>query len=171
MDPLELAEMEAELKSDLDALSRVRRMMESRKNRDKANNGLAKPIGPLVAIPVSTDAPEDDDYQDEENGPNVSLRGKIAQVVNEQPDVKWTTQKVLLHLQKTGFPLKAQKPRFSVGQALNKLTEQGKIRLTRKGTGSEPNIYRSLASTQTSARDTLFFESGNAQKEGDSKLN
>ncbi len=46
------------------------------------------------------------------------------------------------HLTDMGFNLKAQKPVFSVGQAMRKLADQGRIKLIRKGSGSEPNIYK-----------------------------
>jgi hypothetical protein len=135
MDAVQLAALEDELKRDLDAVARVRRLME----------GKTGGIGPTLA-PADrermTEAVNEDDQEDLDYSPVTSLRGKIEEVINHDPSVKWTTQRVLAHLQRTGFPLRAKKPVYSVGQSLHKLAEKGRIRLVRKGNGSAPNIYK-----------------------------
>jgi hypothetical protein len=62
---------------------------------------------------------------DEGKAPVQSLPGTIEKLSNSDPYVHWTTQKVLLHLQQTGFPLKAKKPICSNGQALQNMVEKG----------------------------------------------
>jgi hypothetical protein len=145
MNPAELRSMEEDLQKDLEALARVRRILESKNGSLRLNAEAKPPPGQVIfvgnAIRVA-------DVDDPDETPVTSLRGKIEQIINSDPAVKWTTQKVLAHLQRIGFPLKAKKPIYSVGQSLNVLTDQGRIRLVRKGVGSTPNLYRGKSSGQ-----------------------
>jgi hypothetical protein len=139
-DAKRLVALKEELRKDLEALERVERLMAAK------NSSLSRPDDrqlalPINGIPTKQDA-IDTAEEDADNAPSTSLRGKIAEVINSDPNARWTTQRVLAHLQELHFPLKAQKPIYSVGQSLNGLAKRGMIRLVRKGTGSEPNIYK-----------------------------
>ena len=134
-----LAALREELRKDLEALERVERLMAAK------NGSLSRSDDRQMALPINNRSrilDVDSAEEDAVNAPSMSLRGKIAEVINSDPNVRWTTQRVLAHLQDTHFPLKAQKPIYSVGQSLNSLAKRGNIRLVRKGTGSEPNIYK-----------------------------
>lgn len=133
-DAKKLASLEEELRRDLDAIARVKELMARKRPPDSRQYALP--------IPISDKAK---DSIDDLDAPAQSLRGTIENMINADPEARWTTQKVLAHLQQTGFPLKAQKPIYSVGQALQKLVDKGSIRIVRKGIGSQPNIYKALA--------------------------
>jgi hypothetical protein len=141
-DTQRLAALEEELRRDLEAITRVRRMMDFKSGLLTPSSAQRElplsPAGTFSFNPVNAmEGPEDEDAR-----PSTSLRGMIEQIINMDPSVRWTTQKVLAHLQQVKFPLRAAKPIYSVGQALQGLVRTGKIRLARKGSGSEPNIYK-----------------------------
>lgn len=138
-----LAALKEELRKDMEALERVERLMAAK------NGSLNRPDDRQLALPIKRD-PIDSAEEDAENAPSTSLRGKIEEVVNSDATTRWTTQRVLAQLQHLNYPLKAQKPIYSVGQSLNILAKKGKIRLVRKGTGSEPNIYKAKVVDQPS---------------------
>ena len=129
MNPTELAAVEDELREDLEAFARVRRVLASRNGSPSSASRIAE-----AALASNPD--------DLDEAPIRSLRGTVEQTVNSSPMTKWTTQKVLFEMQRNGFHFKAEKPIYSVGQALQKLVQKGKIRLVRKGAGSAPNVYR-----------------------------
>lgn len=72
------------------------------------------------------------------------LKYTIREVMNQDANVRWTNPKMMSYLQNSGYPLKAKRPIYSIGQATNKLVEKGDIILVRKGAGNEPNVYRGL---------------------------
>jgi len=146
MDSKQLMALEEELKKDLDAIARVRRMMVVKEGASAAPD-QRQIVLPIKSTPPRPDA---DDADESEMESATSLVGAIEQLLNYAPDVRWTTQKVLAHLRQSGFPLKAQRPIYSVGQALNKLARREKIRMVRKGSGSEPNIYKGKLSSPES---------------------
>ncbi len=131
-----LTALEEELRRDLDAITRVRRLMALK------NGSLVHPPDErqLAFSTVTANVAQDEDEKDVDRS---SLIGTIEETINANPSARWTTQKMLTHLNAEGYPLRAAKPVYSVGQALNKLFKQGRIRIVRKGAGSEPNIYRS----------------------------
>src|SRR4051794_18454145 len=110
-----LAALKEELRKDMEALERVERLIAAK------NGALSRPDERQLALPITgrpaqQDAIDNAD-EDAENAPTTSLRGKIEEVVNLDPTTRWTTQRVLAHLLDIGYPLKAQKPIFSVGQS------------------------------------------------------
>jgi hypothetical protein len=148
LDEKQLIALEEQARLDLDAIQRIRGMM-ARQNGAKPN---------VQPPPPGEDEVEDfrdyDDDSGEYDGKEATtLIGTIAKTINADPGKKWTTAKVLAHLQSTGYPLKAAKPLYSVGQSLGKLVEQGKIRILRRGLGSKPNIYGAGAQTDPVPRN------------------
>ncbi|MDP9054170.1 MAG: hypothetical protein M3N93_07690 [Acidobacteriota bacterium] len=129
----QILSLREELKRDIEALDRVERII-------AAKDAVAKSDERQIPLPIRSVAAD----QDLDESPVTSLRGTIAATINSDTTVKWTTSKMLSHLEKTGYPLKAKKPIYSVGQTMQILAEQGKIRLVRRGAGSAPNIYRGV---------------------------
>ena len=147
LDEKQLIALEEQARLDLDAIQRIRGMM-ARQNGTK----------PHAQQPSDAPPPGDvDDFEDDsgegDTKETTTLIGTIAKTINADPGKKWTTAKVLAHLQSTGYPLKAAKPLYSVGQSLGKLVEQGKIRILRRGLGSKPNIYGAGAQTDPAPRN------------------
>lgn len=138
MDAQELAALEQDLRRDLDAIERVKKML-AFKNGSLKLHGAQKPKPLEEPDEITVEVSEAFNLADI---PATSLRGTIEAVMNEDPNVRWTVQKMLAHLQNTGFELKAAKPIYSVGQSMKILANKGKIRLIRRGSGSEPNVYR-----------------------------
>lgn len=127
-----LIALKDELRKDMEALERVERLMASK------NGSLSRPDSRQITLPVMDLILEEEDAE----APANSLRGTIEQIVNADTTTRWTTQKVLVRLQELRYPLRAQKPIYSVGQCLNILVKRGSIRLARKGAGNAPNIYK-----------------------------
>jgi hypothetical protein len=148
MDDEQLSALEEELRRDLEALSRVRGMIAS-----KAAS-LKKPDErqlPLKMRPTLVENPED---QDNEESDGTSLRGAIFKAISgEGAGVRWTTQKVFAALRAENYPFQAKKPLISVGQALKALVKQEKIRVTKKGIGSAPNIYKLVEKPTTTSTE------------------
>jgi hypothetical protein len=145
-----LAALKEELRKDMEALERVERLMAAK------NGSLSRPDDRQLPLPISPKPnheamdTEDDDADD---APRDSLRATIADLLNSDPSIRWTTQKVLARLEEMKFPLRAKEPIYSVGQTLAVLVKKEKIRLARKGSGSAPHIYKGkIASDNSSAR-------------------
>jgi|ERR1035438_2166422 hypothetical protein len=142
-----LTALEEELRRDLEAITRVRQIMALK------NGSLSKPddrqIPLLMNLPAAD--PQADDDLDEERAD--SLIGTIDKTINSDPNIRWTTTKMLAHLQSIQYPLKAQKPIYSVGQTMKKLEEKGRIRVVRRGSGSAPNIYKGKATEPPAMED------------------
>jgi hypothetical protein len=132
-EPEKLAALEADLRRDLEAIERVRRLMAFK------NGSLPPTDTRQYTLPgaISDEPDEDLDGAD-----TTSLTGKINQLVNSDPNMRWTTPRMLSHLQQIGFPLHAKKPIYSVGQTMQKLAARGDIRIVKRGSGSSPNIYK-----------------------------
>lgn len=126
-----LEALEIELRRDLEAVERVRKMMAFK------NGALSS---------HSTDNSAQLEFADEEanlsDAPVTSLRSTIEAMINRDQVTRWTVQKVVAELKAMNIGLKAEKPVYSVGQAMKILAGRGKIRLVRRGSGSEPNIYK-----------------------------
>jgi hypothetical protein len=131
-----LTALEQDLRRDLEAIERVKKMMAFK------NGSLSAPDERQIPLmTLEQDIPETANLADI---PSTSLRGTIQSIMCADPSVRWTVQKMVAHLASTGFDLKAQKPVFSVGQAMKKLAESNRIKLVRRGSGSEPHIYRGI---------------------------
>ena len=137
MNSEQLQILEQRLRLDLEALSRVKRLMAEEDAESKKADVRQMPLAlPVRSIPLQNAT--DDDLEDK--GP--TLRGAIEKVFSENPGVRLKNLKVLNHLQASGFQMKAKKPIFSVGQAVGKLVEKGVIKLIKKGEGNKPHIYQ-----------------------------
>lgn len=153
MDPREITAMEEELKKDLDALTRVRRIMESRrKETQHSSTGPGLPVG--AALINNGIAHGETNTLEDAFGS--SLIARVAEIIDKDPRTQWTTQLVLTQLEQTGFPLRAKKPVYSVGQAINKLVEQGRIRMLKKGAGRIPNLYVANKADESSPENNGF---------------
>ncbi len=135
-----LNSLEQELRRDLEAIERVKRMMAFKNNNPPAQRAEESKPSKIVGLFELDGA--DETMQPEEG---VSLRGTIEAIMNADPSLRWTVQKMVQRLKDSGFELKAQKPVFSVGQAMKKLADKGRVRLAVKGVGSAPHVYQGFA--------------------------
>jgi hypothetical protein len=151
-EPEKLAALEAELRRDLEAIERVRRLM-------ALKNGSLSPDSRQYTLPGAIAPGESDDGLESTNAS--SLSGTIERIVNSDATVRWTTPKMLVHLQQIGFPLRAKKPIYSIGQAMQKLASRGDIRIVRRGAGNSPNIYKGkVPTTEGEAHSANDVEGG-----------
>jgi hypothetical protein len=131
--------LKEELLRDLEALERVERLMATRNGVMPLPPDDRQSVLPL-RVEVSDNITVEDDAADE---PPRSLRGTMEAVVRAAgPAEKWTNQRMLNHLRAIKYPLRAKQPIYSIGQAMQKLEEAGVVRIARRGTGSQPNIYK-----------------------------
>lgn len=131
-------QMQEEHKKDLEALARLKRFIP----------GANKRIRPLEVQHEEVMA-EVMSGNDGEEGSAISLRGKIKEILNSDPPVRWTNTRILTYLKKMGFPLNAKKPIYSVSQATQRLAIRGEIIIVRHGVGNQPNIYRGKGKSES----------------------
>jgi hypothetical protein len=124
-----------DFRKDLEAIERVERMMIAQ----NASQGSKQDDRQLQLGGQEFEASDEDDVAAETRP---TLIGAIEKVINAAPSIRWTTQKVMAQLTANGYKFEAAKPIYSVGQSLQKLVKQQKIRCTHKGSGSTPNIYK-----------------------------
>jgi len=136
-----IATVKEELRRDLEAIERVERLMASRNGSLAVLDSRQGVLSISVADEVGV---RDESFlqEEEDQGAVVSLKGTIDYIINSDLSVRWTNQKMLTRLRADGFKLRAKKPIYSIGQAMQKLADAGNIRLVRKGAGNQPNIYR-----------------------------
>ncbi len=146
-DAEKLAALEADLRKDLDAIERVKRLMAFK------NGSLSPPPDDRqYRLPVSPST-MDHGEEEAEAGPPKTLIGTIEQIMNADPNIRWTTTRMLNQLQSIQYPLGAKKPVYSVGQAIQKLLEKGRIRIIKRGSGNAPNIYKGRVLTESNNGD------------------
>ena len=117
--------MEDEHRKDREALSRLKRFLDTNSNGN----------GPTVtAVP-------DDDPSDSAQYPDTII-GKISAVMQADPTYRWTVPAMHNHLRSIKYPLLAQKPEATIGITIKKLQKRKKIMLVRQGAGRRPNVYR-----------------------------
>jgi hypothetical protein len=147
--------LKEELRRDLEAIERVERLMAFKNGALKAPDERQGVLG-IGVVEFGSDEGEDEDQTTA-----TSLKGTIEATINADCGVRWTNQKMLSHLNQVGFKLRAKKPIYSIGQAMQKLSDSGKIRLVRKGAGNQPNIYKGKQKDQQAGS-----EAPSAEKQG-----
>lgn len=151
MDARELAEierrMEEEYRRDREALERLKRFM---------SNG-DKPQQRSTSSEPRTETPSESEERSEG-----SIRRKVAEVFAAEPENMWSIPGMVEHLTKTGFPLKAAKPEASMYGVFRVLKERGIIRIVRRGSGSQPHLFRSTAADKDRSATATKDESRTA---------
>jgi hypothetical protein len=126
---------EEEYQKNLDALERVARLIPP--------NGALEKIQ-LPDIPVKRTA----DSGDEPSSDSETLIGTVLETVLSRPTVALSPRMVFNILVNQNFPFAGDERRslISIGSALRKLTERDnpQIRLSRRGSGRKPNLYRAV---------------------------
>lgn len=128
---IELA-MAEEHRRDKEALDRMKRFI---------RGGDSPQQRPLSLAP-STFVRDEEDEDDSGEG---SIRSKVAEVFDANPDRRWTIPQMVAYLNEIGFTLKAQRPEATMYGVFQRLRERGRIRIVRRGTGRTPHTYRSTA--------------------------
>ena len=104
--------------------------------------GSSSHVSSMVIYPtIPESADVDVEYVDVEDNPQ-SIIGKVDAVMNADPTKKWTVASMIAYLQHSGFSLAAKKPEATMGLVFTKLRNRGKIRIVRRGSGRNPNVYR-----------------------------
>jgi hypothetical protein len=139
-EPNKIAALKDELRKDLEALERVERLMRAKSDPETPQDRRKKPTAAVQERPSEPEAQEP-----ESEIMSGSLRATIATIINNsESTTRWTPRKVLSKLEEMKYDLRSKQPVYSVGQALKILAKRGDIKLARKGSGSAPNIYRSV---------------------------
>ena len=135
-------EMLEEHRKDLKALARLKRFLHSSESTSAPQTSNAIPVQP--SEPIAPLVPEE----------GTPLKHAIRDIMNNDPNRKWSNGKMLNYLSSIGFNLKAKKPIYSIGQATQQLVESGEVKLQKQGFGSLPNIYRGLTQLEKSALES-----------------
>ena len=142
MDNEQVAAMEKQMleehRKDVEALERLKRFLPSNSSgvTSQGKTVLHEPVTPLI--------PEED----------TPLKYAIRDIMNNDPNVRWTNSKMLKYLKEIRFTLNAKQPIYSIGQATQKLLNTGEIKLLMKGAGSTPNVFRGLTDLEQAARES-----------------
>ncbi|MGA2049272.1 MAG: hypothetical protein ABSG96_16365 [Terracidiphilus sp.] len=148
LDALRLAmqeEHEAEVAA-LQALERVQRFLPTNPAAEPAlnkANGVAHHEEPIKEAPAKT-ADEDEQIADVVDEPRPTLIGTVLATLKSRPNISFSNRTVLRAMEADGFPFTGDERRrlTSIHSALISLAERGQIRIVRRGSGREPNLYR-----------------------------
>ena len=98
VDVQKLATLEEDLRKDLEAISRVRQLMALK------NGTLSRPDDRQIALPIGPQGKGRRGGQsDVDKYPN-SLVSTVESIINSDPNVRWTTTKMVAHLKSWTFP-------------------------------------------------------------------
>ena len=135
-----LANLEADLRRDLEAIERVRKILALK------NGSVIRATENRTDLPKALTIEVSDGLNLSDNAAldvsPTSLRDTIEYIINANANERWTVQKMLKHLIESGFELKAKEPIYSVGQAMKKIADKERIRVIHRGVGSRPSIYQ-----------------------------
>jgi hypothetical protein len=136
--------MEEEHAKDIAALERLQRFLPS---AETSSSTTQKSVALIAPPPVQ----EQDTEVELEPAERPTLIGAVLSVVQSKPNLSVTGRDVLTALESQDFPLVGDERRrlTSIGQALSKLAERdpAPIRITRRGKGKAPNMYRAIVQT------------------------
>jgi len=119
------AKMEEEHRRDIEALERVARFLP----------GSPRPVPDPPERPAST--PEPSSF-----APADSTLGMMERLLWRYPSRTWTIQQLKSEMEKQGYTFKAQQPIASMGVAIKKLSDRGKVTVVMRGSGRVPNVYQ-----------------------------
>ena len=143
MDRDQVAAMERQMleehRKDVEALERLKRFL-----LPPNSSGVTSQRETLFHQPVIPLVPEGD----------TPLKYALRDIMNNDPNVRWTNPKMLKYLKEIGFTLNAKQPIYSIGQATQRLLDAGEIKLLIRGSGSTPNVFRGLTDLEQAARDS-----------------
>lgn len=93
------------------------------------------------------DREPDSDEDDEQNGqaPITALTPAVLETLKTFGKSQFTVHDVVERMQSTGFKFAAKNPRVAVSSILQKLVENGQLRIVRHGTGGRPHAYENVA--------------------------
>lgn len=124
-----------------DQISELERRMEEEHRKDREAIERLKRFLPQGQQSASLHR-EEEDSSDVNDAPVPTIIGKVEEIMLDDATRKWTVPAMLAHLRHINFPLAAQKPEATLGQVFVKLQRRGAIRIVRRGSGRNPNIYR-----------------------------
>ncbi len=142
MDNEQVAAMERQMleehRKDVEALERLKRFLPSNSSEvtSQEKTVLHQTVTPLI--------PEED----------TPLKYAIRDIMNNDPNVRWTNSKMLNYLENIRFTLNAKRPIYSIGQATQRLLGTEEIKLLIRGAGSTPNVFRGLTDLERTARES-----------------
>ena len=76
------------------------------------------------------------------SAPVSSVLGRLESILHDRDNRTWTAQQLKTELLSQGFDLKAKNPIATIGVALKKLADRGKLTVVSRGSGREPNVYQ-----------------------------
>lgn len=127
--------MEEEHRKDREALQRLKRFLPS-----NGSNGRV----PMIVIDRSEDS-EINYANAVETGDPLTIIDKVEEIMQGDPNKKWTVPAMVAYLQQINFPLVAKKPQATMGLVFGKLARTRKtIVRVRKGSGRNPHTYRAI---------------------------
>jgi hypothetical protein len=130
-------QIESEHQKDIEALERLMRFLPRVEMPESTNDQPAALTIEKAAIIVATDP----NAGLLDNGAR-SVLGGLELVLSQNHDRTWTGQQLKKELEAKGYELLAKNPMATIGVALKKLVDRGKIKVVRLGSGREPHIYQ-----------------------------
>jgi hypothetical protein len=143
---------EEEDQKDLEALERVSRLFSASSALSQANDAHVV----IETLPAAKDSAKEEEPVSDSETP--VLIGAVLETVLSKPNVSLSPRAVFESLEARNFPFTRDESKriLSVAQALRKLTErdQPQVRLTRRGSGRRPNLYRAVIQEMNPAHVT-----------------
>jgi hypothetical protein len=122
-----------EHKRDLEAFEALKRLSRFLPN---SGNTLSRPVGSTRVDHIrSTQEPSS-------MAPADSMLGKMERILWGNPSRTWTIQAIKAEMEKDGYRFLATQPIASMGVAMKKLVDRGKVDVVMRGSGRTPNIYQ-----------------------------
>lgn len=122
--------MEEEHRKDREALERLRRFLPSSNNGDSSHEHSAR-LTPTVI------------NESREEKPN-SIVAHVASIMQADCSRTWEPSSLQAQLKSDGVELRAKKPNRELNRVLRVLRGRGVIRLVRRGSGINANLYRAV---------------------------
>jgi hypothetical protein len=98
---------------------------------------LLASVAPCANGQSQTAVPESDEQ--------TSLIDSVEAIFRHFPDRSWNVSMLEAQLRQGGFAFAAKNPKASINTSLARLTDRGTVRVTRRGAGRKPSIYKAAA--------------------------
>jgi hypothetical protein len=125
--------MEDEHRRDREALDRLKRFLPRVSSNGNGHGAAASSVD-------SQDTTAQDDSEAEVK--TDTLIGRVRQLLKNDPSKGWTVPSVIEHLEAGGYTFAAKAPESSLGLTFAKLVRKKEARITRRGSGRIPHVYK-----------------------------
>jgi hypothetical protein len=140
----------ANYEHDIDAIERVEKLITTAESAVMPSPEFLLTATRATAAPASDQGDEDSE---------VTLIDLVERVFKQFPDQSWNVNTLERQLRNAGFVFEAKNPKASLNTSLARLTERGAIRVSKRGGGRKPNLYRTVPAVNAETNGHVAAES------------